>query len=45
MRLENERSSEFKDESQTKKSSDLERKRLEARIRSIKGARVAFDKW
>ncbi len=45
MRLENERSSEFKDETQTKKSSDLERRRIEARLRTIKGVRVAFDKW
>jgi hypothetical protein len=45
MRLENERVSEFKDEVQTKKSSDLERRRIEARLRSIKGVRVAFDKW
>jgi hypothetical protein len=45
MRLENDRSREFKDESQTKKSSDLERRRIEARLREIKGVRVAFDKW
>ena len=45
MRLENERSSEFQGEIQTKKSSDLERRRIEARLREIKGVRVAFDKW
>jgi hypothetical protein len=45
MRLGNERSREFKDESQTKNSSDLERRRIEKRLREIKGVRIAFDKW
>ncbi len=45
MRLGNERSRDFKDESQTKSSSDLERRRIEKRLREIKGRRVDFDKW
>ena len=45
MRLENERSRELKDDAQTKNGSDLERRRIEKRLREIKGVRVAFDKW